>query len=322
MMEKDGWFDGSGWEVDAGVDDANAWFTEGGRKPATPVVIGRDRAWSQDAWKTAYDLWSRHGADYALEVPRNRLDQWRADAGVPPGAGDEAVPVPPEPVGDQAKDEQLVRRYKAAQWLRGYHQNRQLTNFAFYLASAGAEQKTETVQARKVLWQAEQARRLGQNVKAVELYKQGLDQWKKVLLDNPTFHRTGHSTKVEEETYEYELEYLRLIARTDPAVRAKAREEYVRRYVKDVAAARAVVPGLEALPAPAEVPEATRDDFYAEVAENEFSPFRGLMPEGLTDGRANTPWIRSETKELVLGRQGVTRQTKSEQPPAGGEPKP
>ena len=312
MMQKDGWFDAEGWEVDAGIDDNDAWFSDeipgtGGRRKkwAKPVVIGTGSEWSREAWLTAARMWRTHGEENAQILSESRLQQFRADANIPPGGSDQ-VGYPGEPTPEQRSDPNFMRWFRAISALFYYHQNRNVTNFPYYLASAETEQLPETIEARKILWKASQARKLGQRSLAVKLYEDGLEKWKQVLLRNPNFHRPEKLSTIEEQTYEYELDYIRLIALDDPRVRDKTNEV--------VSAARAVIPFLpEPFPADLSRPAppwhgSLRDDLKVAVAEHFFAPFRGLMPDDLFDSRRGTPWIREDTKTTVLSRQGISRQ--------------
>jgi hypothetical protein len=329
MLQKDGWFDASGWEVDARIDESNAWFVEttGGqrRKPATPVVVGGGRAWSQEAWRKAYETWSNHGQEYGLLLRPNQMEQYRRDAGF--SAGTESGPYPPEPTREQREDPAFMHRWRAQNALYFYSANRMLTNFPFFLALAQGEQQSETVAARKILWQADQYRRIGSNVQATKLYEQGLKQWRDVLARNPSFHRNDRLSKIEEDTFEYELEYLRLIASSDPQVRKKALEDYREEYQKAQSAAVAVVPFGAPGSVPSEIPQSQRDTWYARTAEKHFSPFRDNIsdkdvPPG--DSRIGTPWVTGSVRSLVLQRQGVEKppEAPSAVPPGQGGPPP
>lgn len=312
LMQKDGWFDGAGWDVDGQVDEANAWFTEpgtGGGVRKRTVLVGTGREWSREAWEKAAELWRVHGQNYGLTLDAARLQRLREDARIPAGAPD-FVPMPPDITPEQKADANYARWHAANTALFFYHQNRSVTNFPYYLAGAQAEAQPGTVRARKTLWEADQARRAGNRLAATRLYKDGLAQWKEVLLANPAFHRPERFDKAEEETYEYELEYLRLLAQDDQAVRDKARDEYR-------AAVGAVVPFVAAAPP---VPAAARDALHNRVAEAYFSPFSGTMPTTLTDGRAGTPWVRADVKQTVLTRQGVVVSTPTPPPPGGDAP--
>ena len=309
MEQKDGWFDDQGWVVDENVDVANAWFVErvvdGDGRALPPrkqaVVIGKGPEWSGDAWRKAADMWRRHGTEHALVMSLARLEALRAEVG-------DTDSLPPDLTSEQRADPAYLRRWRGMTALFFYRHNRSVTNFPYYLASAEAEAQKETVQARKTLWQADQARRVGNRQAAINLYLDGLNRWKQVLLKNHDFHRSERFDRTSEETFEYELEYLRLIAQDDPKVWAKAREEYDR-------AVRAVVPFLPPSAEPMEIPSAYRQDLYADVAEQFFSPFGGLVPANVGDDRAGTAWIGASTKSTVLIRQGIGR---PQGPPGAG----
>lgn len=328
MMQKDGWFDAEGWEVDAGIDEANAWFVEnvGGvmRKPAVPVVVGAGIAWSQSEWQKTFDSWSAHGYEYGLSLRPNQINQFRLDAGLPPGL--ENVGMPPQPTAEQMANESYARRFRAHMALYYYYSNRALTNFPYYLAMSEGEQQKDTIEARKLLWNADQERRRGNPLQASRLYVKGLKLWKEVLARNPNFHRTERLMQIEENTFEYELDYLRLIATTDPAVRKLAREDYAKEF--DLAI-RAVVPVGMPVPVAESIPEAYRDYWFARTAEKHFSIFSGnvtaqdVLPG---DPRLDTPWISNYARESILQRQGVIRPPTAPAgpggPPGEGPPQP
>jgi hypothetical protein len=323
LMEKDGWFDGDGWEVDAGIDDANAWFLEtvGGvrRKPAHPVVVGAGVPWSEAEWQKAYLFWSKHGDENGLSLRPNQLDQYRKDAGLAPGMG--APGLPTEPTPEQMANESFARRYRALMALFYYQANRSLTNFGFYLDTAAGERDKATIEARKTLWKADQERLAGNRIQSAKLYQHGLELWRGVLAANPRFHRNDRLQSIEEQTYEYELEYLRLIAEADPfhVVWKKAFENYAASYGKAARAGAAVIPFGAPGPAPQGIPQSVQNAWYTDTAEKYFSPFGGVItaqdvPAG--DSRIGTPWITGAVKDVVLQRQGILRKSPTG-PPAG-----
>ncbi len=328
LMQKDGWFDAEGWEIDARSDESKAWFTEkipdqGGRRKLK-VVVGTKANWSQDAWKRAAEMWRNHGEAYALVLSQSRMTQLLLDAGVK-SQDSEGLFDPREPTPEQAANEAFMRRRNALAALFFYKQNRQLTNFPYYLGTSEAEQLPDTVQARKILWQAGQARRVAETAEAIRLYEDGLDKWKKVLIKNPTFHRSERSDLIEEQTFEYELEYLRLlVAARDKRVWQRGQEEY-KKAVETVGTLLPFVSAATQLPATIQM------DWNSGIAERYFSPFAGPMPLDLPlkDGRGGGPWIQAHVKHAVLSQQGIGAAPKQPaappppQPPsgAGGETK-
>lgn len=305
MEQKEGWYDAEGWRVDQGVDPANRWF------PNEDVVIGGTgrRKTSEEQWREAALLWRKHGEDYALILSTERFEQLKTLAG-------DTSTLPPEPTPELLANPAMRQRYMATASLFYYSQNRQVTNFPYFLAQAEAEAKKETVVARKILGKAEQARKSGNKLEAIALYEDGLRKWGEVLVNNPDFHRPSErSDRTEEETYEYEYEYLKLIVQDDQRVRTRVREIG--------GALRAVIPMLPEVAVDSPLWKAdARDELTWHVAERQFSPFGGLM--ATNDTRNGGPWVRNDVKESVRVRQGVMRK---ERPPpnivpVGGPPAP
>ena len=313
MLQKDGWYDTEGWEVDNGIDAVNAWFVETDKNgqrvmPKQPVVIGSGTEWSQAEWQKAYDYWKRHGEQYGLTIDDNRMIRYRAEAGLAPGQ--DQVGYPRDATDDQMADPAFARRHNALAAIFYYQVNRVMTNFPYYLESANAEQQKETVQARKTLWKANQARREGDSIRAAKLYQQGLEQWRGVLARNRLFHRSERLNATEDQTCEFELEYLRLIARDDPlnVVRKQALLDYQADYRTTAQAAAAVIPFGIPDRAPAKIPDTVKNKWLSDTAEKHFAPFAGTItaqdvPAG--DPRIGTPWIRAEVRESVLQQQGI-----------------
>lgn len=311
LEQKEGWFDGDGWRIDD-------WF------PNQPqgVVVGTGKAWSFEEWTRAFQMWDRHGKAYALSLDDRRLDNLQRLAG-------DLNSLPNDPTPEQLADDNLRRRYMAVNAIRYYRNNRQVTNFPYFLAAAEGESRVingqpKTVLARKTLWQGEQARKIGEPLKAIRLYKDGLDQWKQVLIDNPNFHRVpppDRSERIEEETAEYELAYLRLLVQYDERVRDRANLL--------ANAAHGVIPFLTVpFPKGAGAGQGTADPFWPtgnreeikwfvveNVASADFSsPFVGSL------ARDGSPWIRDDIKQSVLSKQGISRGTNAPQMPSGPPP--
>jgi hypothetical protein len=96
-----------------------------------------------------------------------------------------------------------------------------MTNFPYFIASAEAEQDPLTVEARKLLYRASVNKKYGSNAAAIRDYAAGLALWRQVLTKYPNFHRPERSDSTEEETYEHELELIKLL-RGDGQVLARA----------------------------------------------------------------------------------------------------
>lgn len=228
VEQKEGWFDDEGWRIDDPADPNpnNWWFPNATRTEPLNVVVGNERPWSLQEWQLAAKMWQDHGENYGLELSPDRLNRYEERAKLGP------VALPLDPTPDQIGSDW----FQAGAALLFYRQNRSVTNFPFFLASSAAEAQPGTVKARKTLWKAEQARKYANKPLATQLYIEGLDLWKKVLRGNRAFHRPERSERTDEQTYEYELAYLRMLVQDDQNVREKSNEV--------VGPCRAVIPFL------------------------------------------------------------------------------
>ncbi len=310
MEQKEGWFDATGWKIGEVRDDTGKWWFP---DPAAPnvrpldLVVGRERPWSLEEWRKAYDMWRDHGERYGLIVESARLKTYEDAAKSRPRG------MPLDPTPEQLETPEFRQWYQMSNAVFFYNQNRGLTNFPFFLATSETERKPETIAARKTLWQAEQARKLSIKTGpdgAIALYEKGLAMWKDVLIKNKDFHRPGASDRTQEETYAYELAYLRLLVQDDEKVRTRA---------NNIAAA--VTGTARALPFPlaaAGYPLTARDGVEQvkwHVAETTFSPFAGLMD--VDDERKNTPWVRGDLKQSIRIQQGVEKAPPQQIAPPG-----
>jgi hypothetical protein len=135
--------------------------------------------------------------------------------------------------------------------------------------------------------------------------------WKEVLRNNRDFHRPGNSDRTDEETYVFELAYLRLLVQDDEQLRNQAN-----------AVAAAVTGTTRPLPFPLSftgTPLAVRDGIEQlkwYLAETKFSPFSG--PMDVDDDRKGGPWVRSEIKQNIRIQQGIEKAPAAPAPP--GDP--
>jgi hypothetical protein len=292
MEQHEGWFDDEGWLVDKPGDQRNWWFPD----QAKPVVIGGGRQrWSEVEWEAAARMWRQHGEMYGLILTPEQEENYKA--------AEKKFGKRLDLTSADLDDLEQRRRFQMAQALYYYYQNRSLTNFAYFLTSASCEQRHETVLARKKLWEAEEQRKLGEKTRAIKLYEQGLRLWRDVLLSDADFHRPERSDHTEEETYAFELAYLRLLVQDDDRVRSKANAlvERANSLVKLIPLA--LSPSLAPVVSSSEMLEEAKWS----IAENdpEFSPFVG--PMNVDDKRKGQPWVRDYIKENIRVQQGVQR---------------
>lgn len=222
-LSKEGWFDEkSTWDPDARSNENNWWFK---RSPLDPDVGLKTGSNSKFEWQRAFQAWKLHGELNGLLLPEYRRANLQQMARkVPVESG-----LPPDYTPEQLKSLGITQdEVDAKKALVYYDQNRQITNFAFFYASSNAEADDRTIEARKLLWRADDERQNGENVAAIRDYIAGLAAWREVLILHDDFHhparneRTGQSDHTEEETFEFELNLVRLL-RDEPSVAAQAK---------------------------------------------------------------------------------------------------
>ena len=313
MEQKEGWFDDAGWSIDEYADENQKWFPD---SPA-PVVVGAGTPWSGREWARASQMWDSHGYEYGLSNDvRSRLEEKEYKNAAAQLRGSEPTP-------EQLEDPTFHTRMLMAMAPSSFEQGRNLTNFDYFSTAAATEKLPETVAARKTLWDAEQARKQGKYPQAIRAYEKGLGLWRDVLIKNKAFHRPERSQKTDEDTYAYELAYLRLIVQEDQRVRIKADQLVLR-----TDAAIKMLPFPFSRSSLMDLSAATMEAKWV-VAESdpEFSPFVGVMnlpPERLPDERHGGPWVPADIKESVRTQQGVQRARPLAQqgPPPGAQPMP
>ena len=213
-LAKEGWFDdASAWSPDD-RSGAGAWF---GSAAAGEVALKAGTN-SRTEYDRAWGMWDSAGRSWGLVVEPSRLAALNEKS--------RRLPFPPGGLPPELSPEEMsaagisLADMTARKALVYYDQNRQMTNFPFFLDSTLAEKDELTVRARRVLFEADQARQAAENSRAVRLYTEGLAQWREVLAKHPRFHR-GNGDLVEEQTYEFELALVNLL-KEEGAVRARA----------------------------------------------------------------------------------------------------
>jgi hypothetical protein len=212
-LAKEGWFDeGSGWSPDD-RGGAGGWFGS-----SAGEVALRTPASSRAEYDRAWQLWDATGRAWGLILEPTRYARLAERS--------RRLPFPPGGLPPELSPEEMQRAnidpddLTARRALTYYEQNRQMTNFPFFLDSTLAEKDELTVRARRLLYEADQARQAAENARAARLYTEGLARWREVLGKYPRFHR-GAADTTEEQTYEYELALIGLL-KEEGAVRARA----------------------------------------------------------------------------------------------------
>ena len=259
-LAKEGWFDKTTvWTPDDRSAGAGAWFPASGQ--AVRLAAGAN---SRAEWQKAADLWTEHGRVNAMVLSEAR----RADL------ENRAVQRGGSAGGVSDRD-----RAEAAAALKVYDQNRTMTNFPYFLSSAQAEAQDVTVQARQLLYEADQGKQLGRRAEAADTYRRALAKWRQVLETNPDFHRPpgANQTTVEESTFEAEMVLAGLVKELSEEVRTRTKAT--------LAAAPAVSGPAAAGPIEEDVRQAiAEDEAAAQVAAE-----RVMSTDPLLKPQAGTP---------------------------------
>src|SRR5262245_46995697 len=202
-LQEEGWYDGEAFVPED-------WFNEGDGYTGEPVKVGgKTEWWSQLAWAKAYNMWYEFGTKNHLRVDPQEFARLQKEAAAfVKGLNLRDGRFPGELDEDQLNEEQKQGLF-AMKFLHEFEGARQRSNFAHFLLRTNVEMDRKTILARKLFYEAEQARLARQaRMEALEKYEQreALQAWREVLEQNEEF-RTDDSTQ--EETYETELKYLR-----------------------------------------------------------------------------------------------------------------
>ncbi len=283
-LQEEGWFDEEGWEP--------GWFQERAGGDNVPKV-GGGHAWSLDAWRKAWEAWKEHGEvnhlDYRSEAEKANMQalakRFYERTRQPEGSS----PLPGRDESEAEKQERFAARFI---WEQNFYLG--ISNFHHHLIRSSVEARPETVQARKLFFQAEELNYAGSPDKALEKFEDpaALKAWRdQVLLKNKEFRQDSW---VQEFNAELQWKYLQLKNRLDgPGLK------------RQLAKAAVGVPLL---------PKITREDFPNSLVQG---PFDGTDSEGY-------PIIDVVARTVVLQRLGVleprnappeVRQMRRPQPP-------
>jgi hypothetical protein len=225
-LTKEGWLDAKTvWFPDKRADsEADRWFPTGG-------AVGLDTpANAQSEWAKAFNMWSDHARANGLNLEAEPAKLARLQEAA------RGVPADPNLLlldDDALRARGLTReRVRAADTLRTYEQQRQVTNIEFFLTNSELEKDDTTVDARKAMWEAKDEDRAGNKLKAKQKYAEGINLTREALRKFPAYHRT-RTSKGEEDLLENQTHLIRLLE-LDPEVDAQARKLAV--------AARGVIP--------------------------------------------------------------------------------
>jgi hypothetical protein len=284
-LEQEGWFDAKGWEIgELETNRGDRWFPE----KVNPVGTRYD--WGEWFWGKAARMWQRHGDDNHLIVTanaeselKNKADRFRQEMRIPEG---ERV----RNVRREDLPEELRECYDAYEFLAEKDYSERLTNFRHFYFTSLVEERPETVQARKLFYEADRLRRRARYDAALARYEEAIPKWKELLNTNPNFQQDD---QVQEETYEVQLKYLDLVK--------TVRGEGIKRGLTEATlrGQAATAAGLQSLP--------------ALLLSAKLLTQPRLLPDlalaGPFDGNAKNgqPFVKQSVRDTVRNRQPAAR---------------
>lgn len=179
QLQADGWFDDSGWAI-------TEWFEPLLRREkagASELVVGAGQQYhSGEAWNRAFELYKQYGLRNGMYFEPATLKKLTEEASRDPHSF-------------------------AGKKLAGSEQSRSLTNYDGHFYQCSVERLPEAVAARKAIFEVENTEAANPNVVNI-FHERVLPQWLDLLLRHPQFRNISN---VQEETYELEAKYFKLL---------------------------------------------------------------------------------------------------------------
>jgi hypothetical protein len=221
-LEEEGWFLDEGWRIEGWFPNDRFTNAQGHEVPA---VVGTSRQWSREAWEKTFTIWEAiGGANHLILAPAEEQNKRREAEYFLDHYGLRSVeePLPELRVEDLPAD--LRDPYRAARYLFEYYFYRRLSRFPEHLGRAEVERQEQAIKAHRLFYESEQEMLQAFVEKALAKYndKDGIEAWKKILIDNPSFR---NDMLTQEYTAELQWRYLRL----DNRVHGRALKERVKR---------------------------------------------------------------------------------------------
>lgn len=324
-LQKEGWFDETTlWYPDELVDGVNAWFAKDGKPklgiPAKPSTLDTGAApapmSAMSAYAEAHAMWTDYGVVNGLLLSDNQLIRYRdlaRNASIlgPPGG------LPPDLTDEQLAELNLKREWvNARKILVYYEQNKSVSNFPYFLASAEAEKSREMVDARKLLWDANRDRDAAENSRAAARFTEANAKWRLALQAHKKFHNGDRTDTVQEFTAEIELRLMKLLMDDRKAAALQA----VLGQMADGREAGIALAEAEATNRIAKkMLELSYPGIAAEALEGN-GAYSWL--KNFTSERRDVRWMNPGIREAAKIKEGLMRRPADPLPPPGVQPMP
>ena len=198
-LRDEGWFDGEGWVIPE-------WFDSRGRDEE--VRVGTEAKYHcRPAAELAYQLYLDLGVQNGLYLTPQQRSQLEKEAAL----FRKKFAVRP---GDfmSLRQDQLTgamgKSYFAHVQLAWCDRYRALGNYDAHLFEADVQRDPQAILANKLFFNAKRLQRRGESPKALATYEAAVPLWLDLMLRYPNFRNIP---TVQEETYETQLKYIRLL---------------------------------------------------------------------------------------------------------------
>lgn len=219
-LQKEGWFEKEGspdatvWDPESGFDKDAKWFPPA--RPGQPAREVRLRAGtgSRAEWEKTFRLWEEFGRKNGLTDEARNRQQEMALATVRAGLPQLGVPLTREYSDAELATLGLRReQLNARNAIIYFDQNRQVTNYQYFLEVSLAEMEPDVARARQAFWIADELharndeRELGERVRASAMWRRAFSQ------KHGPFYNSPRSESLHEITLAQELAIAALLAK-------------------------------------------------------------------------------------------------------------
>lgn len=220
-LQKEGWIDATSyWEPDAAADVS--WFPKANpNDPPVRLYAGQN---AKEEWGRTRNLWVRYGRLNGMNVEDRQKQEALAEVTVRAGMGPLGGPPNREYTAEDLKamgvPESAMRARMAVMY---FDQNRQITNYQFFLDSSGLETDPRVAEVRQMLWDADRMHETGEFAREVGVRVAAAAKWRDAIGSglHQGFYENDRAEPYHEFTLDQENKLTKLLEDTDPVVRMR-----------------------------------------------------------------------------------------------------
>ena len=208
-LQKEGWFDANtAWDPDANVDAKNAWFAATGK----PAAL-KSRRNAAEEWRVTYGMWDDYGRRNGLNES-DRVAQENIVAETDSRLQRANIFLDPTAISDPILKKAAQDNFNARQALQYYDQNRQITNYQFFLDQSKFEMTPATAEVRLLLWNADELHSQNRLDEEIATRTIATAKWRAVVASpehRKFFMGNERSDSLQEQALEMEVSLTKLL---------------------------------------------------------------------------------------------------------------